>query len=407
MHTHRAIVYRLDPTPQQALFLWRCTAAARLTYNLALEQRQHAWAMQRRSLSFAAQCRDLPELKTDVPWLGRVPKSVLQYALRDLGTAYANFFGGRAKFPTFKSRRRTTPSCRLANNQASVEPEHHAVTIAKLGRVRARLSAPLPGRLLSMAISFQYGHWWAACACEVAAVDVPIHQGPTVGIDVGVAQTITLSSGEHLNIPRPKGRDHRAMARLRRQKARRTRGSRGARRTAQRLQRRQTRAARQRTDWLAQQTTALLRSFSGIAIEDLRVSNMTRRAKGKGRAAKAGLNRALLESCLGRLRTLLEQKAVRFGAKVRAVDPRHTSQTCHACGVVDALSRETQTRFCCTACGHTAHADVNAALNIHDRAGWARIVALRCDHAGGVGGYVSPTVNPDASASSMESSLVP
>jgi putative transposase len=52
------------------------------------------------------------------------------------------------------------------------------------------------------------------------------------------------------------------------------------------------------------------------------------------------------------------------GSKMIRVPAAYTSQTCSACKVVDAASRESQARFACTSCGYVEHADVNAAKNI-------------------------------------------
>ena len=76
---------------------------------------------------------------------------------------------------------------------------------------------------------------------------------------------------------------------------------------------------------------------------------------------KAGLNRAILDKGWGVLVTRLEQKAP---GRVEKVNAAYTSQRCHACGYTAAESRESQARFVCRCCGHTAHADLNAARNI-------------------------------------------
>jgi putative transposase len=52
------------------------------------------------------------------------------------------------------------------------------------------------------------------------------------------------------------------------------------------------------------------------------------------------------------------------GQTVTAVNPRHTSQRCAQCGHIAAGNRVTQAEFRCLACGHQAHADINAARNI-------------------------------------------
>ena len=104
-----------------------------------------------------------------------------------------------------------------------------------------------------------------------------------------------------------------------------------------------------------------------IWVEDLKITNMTRSARGTrenpGRnvRAKAGLNREILRSGWGLLVRRLEDKAP---GRVEKVKPHFTSQRCSACGHVDPESRESQARFVCTACGFAGNADVNAARNI-------------------------------------------
>ena len=107
--------------------------------------------------------------------------------------------------------------------------------------------------------------------------------------------------------------------------------------------------------------------FDVIRVEDLKIRNMTRSAKGtverpgRGVRAKAGLNRGISRSGWGLLVRRLEDKAP---GRVEKINPAFTSQRCSACGHVDGRSRESQARFRCTACGYAGNADVNAARNI-------------------------------------------
>jgi transposase len=114
-------------------------------------------------------------------------------------------------------------------------------------------------------------------------------------------------------------------------------------------------------------STDLARRFDLIRVEDLKIGNMLRSARGtvtapgKNVRAKAGLNRSIQAAGWGRLVTRLQDKAA---GRVERIDPAFTSQTCHACGHRAAENRESQPIFRCRACGHTGHADVNAAKNI-------------------------------------------
>jgi len=68
------------------------------------------------------------------------------------------------------------------------------------------------------------------------------------------------------------------------------------------------------------------------------------------------------------LRAFISYKAQRAGVPVVFVDPRNTSRTCSKCGFVDKRNRRSQGEFSCIRCGHTAHADLNAARTLATRA---------------------------------------
>jgi putative transposase len=209
-----------------------------------------------------------------------------------------------------------------------------------------------------------------ATRCEFAAVPEPVPgpgTGAVAGIDRGVAASAALSTGELLHAPRLSPGRRRRLVLLQRRLARAERGS--NRRTAVKLAiaRLTAREADGRKDWCEKVSTDLARRFDTIAVEDLKIADMTRSAKGTlaepgtNVRQKAGLNREISRSGWGLLVTRLEQKAP---GRVQKVNPAYTSQRCSACGHVDRDSRESQARFRCTSCGFAGHADVNAAINI-------------------------------------------
>jgi transposase len=114
-------------------------------------------------------------------------------------------------------------------------------------------------------------------------------------------------------------------------------------------------------------STWLMNSFDLVRVEDLRIRNMTRSARGTAEApgtnvrGKAGLNRAILAAGWGRLIARLEQKGP---GRLEKVNPAYTSQRCSTCGYVAKSNRENQAVFRCGACGFGCNADVNAAMNI-------------------------------------------
>ena len=210
------------------------------------------------------------------------------------------------------------------------------------------------------------GRWHVAFAVIPAPVPAP-GNGQVVGIDRGVAVSAALSTGELLHCPALTARERRRLRRLQRTLARAKRGSNRRGRVRHAIARLRARETDRRKDWAEKVSTGIARRFDVIRVENLRIKNMTRSAKGTrenpGRNVrqKAGLNRGILGSGWGLLVRRLADKAP---GRVEKVKPHYTSQRCSACGQVDARSRESQPRFVCTACGFAGNADVNAAVNI-------------------------------------------
>ncbi len=220
--------------------------------------------------------------------------------------------------------------------------------------------------------------------------DVPANPMPAtgrqVGVDVGIASFATTSDGDH--VPNPRW-TRTAAARL---TAAQQRLARAKRRSNNRGRRRETVAARQRKvancrrDFHHKTARTLVQTYDLIAVEDLAVANMVRRAKPvpdpdnpgaflpNGAAAKTGLNRSISDAGWGQFVSILRAKAEDAGRTVIEVDPRHTSDRCEACGHAAKENRITQAVFACQRCGHRAHADEHAARNIL-RAGLARHTA--------------------------------
>jgi transposase len=210
------------------------------------------------------------------------------------------------------------------------------------------------------------GRWHVAFAVIPAPVPAP-GNGQTVGIDRGVAVSAALSTGQLLHCPALTAREQARLRRLQRKLARATRGSNRRSRVKHAIARLKARETDRRKDWAEKTSTDLVRRFDVIRVENLKITTMTRSAKGTGEIpgrnvrAKAGLNRGILASGWGLLVRRLQDKAP---GRVQKIKPHYTSQRCSACGEVDRGSRESQAVFRCTACGFACNADVNAAINI-------------------------------------------
>ncbi|ONH62566.1 transposase [Frankia sp. CcI49] len=360
--------YRLVPAPEQVAGLEEHCGHARFVWNLCVEQ-QSWWTRYRgKAPSHLERCRQLTDARAAFDWLRAGSQTVQQQALRDYDQALRNFFGGSHQRPTFRKRGQSE-GFQIVGKNARVEKLNRRWSrcwIPKVGWVKFRLSRPVPDFKSYRITRDRAGRWHVAFTVVPESIPAP-GTGEAVGVDRGVTVSAALSTGELLSCPGLRPAEAARLARLQRRLAKAKRGSNRRRRLKARIARLKARETDRRKNWAEETSTDLARRFDLIRVEDLRIGNMTRSARGSvdqpGRNVrqKAGLNRGILANGWGLLVQRLEQKAP---GRVERVPAAYTSQRCSACGHVAAESRESQARFRCVACGHTANADVNAAVNI-------------------------------------------
>lgn len=335
---------------------------------------------------YVTQSSQLTEARAAESWLKAGSQTVQQQALRDLDQAWRNFYNGTHQRPTWR-REGVHEGFRVVGSQAlrveKLNRRWGRVLVPKVGWVKFRLSRKLPDAKSYRIKRDRAGRWHLAFAVIPEPIQTP-GTGEVVGVDRGVTVSAALSTGELLSCPGLSGPEQRRMKRLQRKLARAKRGSnrRGKIRAA--IARFKARESDRRKNWVEQTSTDLARRFDVIGVEQLRIRNMTRSARGTLEAPgrnvrqKAGLNQGILAQGWGRLVQRLEHKAP---GRVEKVNPAYTSQTCSACGHVASGNRESQAVFRCVACRHEANADVNAAINIARKTAAGRAVTARGETA--------------------------
>ena len=365
--------YRLLPTPAQQAVLRDHCAHARYVWNLAVEQHGHWRPGRKGAPGYREQCRQLTQARAEYPWLAAGSQTVQQQALRDFARAMAAFFdpGNPAGRPSWRKAGRHEGFRIVGRGRQwdvrRVSRKAGQVWGPKAGWVRFRWSRAVPPGAKSYRVTRdRAGRWHIAFAVIPEPVPAPDND-QAVGIDRGVAVSAALSTGEMLPCPALTARERIRLRRLQRRLARAARGSNRRGRVKHAIARLRARETDRRKDWAEKTSTDIARRFDVICVEDLKIGNMTRSARGTrgdpGRniRQKAGLNRGILRSGWGLLVRRLEDKAP---GRVEKIKPAFTSQRCSACGQVDRDSRKSQAVFRCTACGFAGHADVNAAKNI-------------------------------------------
>ena len=358
---------RLSPNNKQATYLAKAAGTARFAYNWALAEWQTqytAWKednTQPKPNQMSLR-RQLNSIKRDqFPWMLEVTKNAPQMAIIQLGSAFKNFFAGRAQYPQFKKKGKSRDSFTLTNDQFAIDASR--IRIPNLGLVRMRETLRFSGKILSATVSRTADQWFASITVDTDQNHLPLaeNQG-TVGVDLGVSALATLSTGEKVVGAKPHKALLSRLQRLSRSLSRKVKGSANRYKAKQKLAKLHARITNIRKDSLHQFTTGLTRRFHTIGIEDLNVSGMVKNRH---------LSRAISDMGFFEFRRQLEYKAEMRGAVVVVANRFFaSSKTCSASGCghkVDNLPLSVR-EWTCPVCGTVHDRDVNAAKNLEEYA---------------------------------------
>ena len=379
---------RIHVNNQQANFLRGCAGFRRVAYNWALSHIKEAWETENRRISIGDTDKAFNAIKREqFSWAYDYPSCVGQLAIKaDLKSAFDGFFrrvkmGGQPGYPRFKGRR-APKSLKFSN--VVVRDKHISSSYLLLpkdqGLCRTGCETRHRGRLLSTALSESGGKWYAAMLYELD-YEPEYKSAPSaaIGIDMGVAKRFVYSDGREIESPEKlKSLDIRKR-RIQKKMSKRQKPGKGkaASNRWKKLNASVNKIERKRSllrkEQANQITADLTKNNSLIVIEDLKIKNMTKSAKGtidspgKNVKQKSGLNRVIQNSAWGEVRRQLEYKSKRHKGMVLAVDPKHTSQKCSECGHISPSNRKSQAVFICSSCGFSLNADHNASINILNR----------------------------------------
>ncbi|MFH0174649.1 RNA-guided endonuclease InsQ/TnpB family protein [Streptomyces cacaoi] len=359
IHVKRAFKYRFYPSDAQAAELSRTFGCVRKVYNMALAARTEAWARQERVNYNQTSALLTAWKKTEeLAYLGEVSSVPLQQALRHLQIAFSNFFAKRAKYPRFKSRKKSRRSAEYTTSAFRFRDGR--LTLAKMSEpLDIRWSRPMPEGAKPSTVTVSHdaaGRWFVSLLVEDPAVQPLPANGTAIGIDVGLSHLVTLSTGEKVANPRHERRDRARLARAQRQVSRKATGSANRAKARVKAARVHARIADRRRDMLHKLTTRLVRENQTLVIEDLTVRGMVR---------NRSLARAISDAAWADFRSMLEYKAAWYGREVIAVDRFFpSSKLCSHCGALAERMPLNVRAWTCDGCGTTHDRDVNAAKNL-------------------------------------------
>lgn len=360
---HRVHKIKLDPTQEQAIYFARACGVARFAFNWALAAWKEEYEAGGKPNEAALRKRLNSVKAEEFPWMSEVTKVAPQNAIKNVAVAFQHFFrrvkqGGKPGYPRFK-RKGVHDSFRADNGPKdarsnAVECVGPTIKLPRCGVVRMRESLRFDGRTLAATVSRMADGWYVAILVDTSdCLSGPLDRG-TVGVDLGIKELATLSTGEVVPALKPHRAEHARLTRLSRSLNRKQKGSSNRAKAKTKLAKLHLRIARVRTDALHKLTHKLATEFATIAIEDLNVKGMMRNRH---------LARSIADAGFAEFRRQLEYKAAMTGACVHVVDRFFpSSKTCHSCGTIHPMKLSDRVMVC--ECGNVMDRDLNAAMNL-------------------------------------------
>lgn len=333
--------------------------STRYLYNYMLNLKEKLYKFFGIRLSSARMSNVLTELKKHKTWLRLVDSVALQQCLNDLDSAYKRFFGGQAKYPKFKSKKRSKNSYRTNSSAIRLDTENRTIKIPKVGWVRFRDKSKFKGitKIYNVTISkSSSGKYFASISAEVNIKHFEkVNQN--VGIDLGLKDFAILSNGDKVDNPKFFKESQKKLAKMQRKLSKKVYGSNNYQKHKIKVAKFYEKINNKRLDFLHQLTTNLIKTYDIICIETLSVKNMMKNHK---------LSKSLQDTSLGEFLRILEYKARWYGKIISKIDMFYpSSQLCSNCGFKNSEVKNLSIReWTCPKCGVSHDRDINSAINI-------------------------------------------
>ena len=361
----RAYKYRIYPTEDQKILFAKTFGCCRFVYNWALNLKITVYKERKETLGNVYLTNLMKsELKAEHEWLSEVNSQSLQSALRNLDTAYTNFFRNSKAvgFPRFKSRK--DKQSFLCPQHCRVDFEKGTITIPKAKDIPAVLHRRFKGKVKTVTVSMTpSGKYFASVLVDTAIQELPvspIQNNTALGIDLGIKSLAVCSDGRTFENPKKLHHSLQRLAMLQRRLSRKQKGSANRNKARIKVARLQEYISSSRKDNLHKITHALTHDSQvcTIFMEDLNVKGMQRNHH---------LAQAVGDASFGMFLTMLEYKCRWYGVNLMKIDRFvPSSKTCGECGYVYKGLKLSERSWTCPECGTHHDRDFNAACNIKE-----------------------------------------
>lgn len=353
---NKSFKVRIYPNNEQQILLEKTFGANRFVYNYFLNLKSKLYEFYKINLSYNNSSKVLTELKRQKTWLIDVDSVSLQQTLKDLDSAYLNFFSGRGKYPKFKKKQ--DKNSYRTNQRIKVDKSF--ITIPKVGLLRYKDNYNLESKhilkICSVTISkTNSGKYFASISAEVYVPQLE-KTNQNVGIDLGIKDFAVFNNGIKINNPRVLKHLEVKYIKLAKSVSRKVKGSSNYRKAKLKLARFHEKIVNIRKDFLHKLSTSIVRQYDIICVEDLCFKVFMR----------SRLSKSFQDVAQSEFIRQLEYKAKWYGKVLSKVDRFYpSSQLCSNCGYKNSKVKNLNIRdWTCPECGTYHDRDINSAINI-------------------------------------------
>ena len=367
----RAVKIRLYPNKEQVTMINKLLGCYRVVYNQCLNRKIESYKNDGKSENLSTLGKFIHHelLKDDnFVYLRGQNTQVLREAMRDMLSAYKNFFERHTGYPKFKSKHDNKQSCRFEIGAISKRNDYtsYHLSLANIRNIKFRCSEKYAKYLQKHHDSIRHatltklpcGEYYLSILVDGDLTHNVKETNAAVGIDLGIKNFVTTSNGEVFDNPHFKKTEAEKIKRLQRQLSKKQKGSNNRNKARIKLAKLYKKISDRKQYYLHTVSNSLIDENQVVCMEDLNV---------KGMIKNHNLAESISEMNFGEFRRMLEYKANWYNRKIVFVNRFYpSSKTCHSCGYINKNLTLNDRKWVCPQCGEVIERDYNAALNILD-----------------------------------------